>query len=235
VAVLAATGMRPSGIAAELGLAKSTVTFHLTKLGLANAEPYTGRRAIVETLARSGVRVSELCDLRMRDARLHDPHGARFQIADAKTEAGIREVQVTPDLAGVLAEHVRRLTAAGHPSGADDHLFPNHRGGRITRQRVGEILHEAEAVANERIEREGRPPLPNTTPHTMRRTYISIALLANGFDVKWVMSQVGHADSKMTMDVYAQLEQRVDRSHGTAFDELVRRARGQQDDIVRDT
>ena len=69
----------------------------------------------------------------------------------------------------------------------------------------------------------------------MRRTYISIALLANGFDVKWVMSQVGHADSKMTMDVYAQLEQRVDRSHGTAFDELVRRANGQQDDIVRDT
>jgi hypothetical protein len=69
----------------------------------------------------------------------------------------------------------------------------------------------------------------------MRRTYISIALLANGFDVKWVMSQVGHADSKMTMDVCAQLEQRVDRSHGTAFDELVRRAKGQQVDIVRDT
>jgi hypothetical protein len=27
----------------------------------------------------------------------------------------------------------------------------------------------------------------------------------------WVMSQVGHADSKMTLDVYAQLEQRVQR------------------------
>jgi hypothetical protein len=25
------------------------------------------------------------------------------------------------------------------------------------------------------------------------------------FDVKWVASQVGHADSKMTLDVYAQL------------------------------
>src|SRR4051812_15852352 len=35
-----------------------------------------------------------------------------------------------------------------------------------------------------------------------RRTYISIALLANRFDVLWVMSKVGHADSKMTMDVY---------------------------------
>jgi hypothetical protein len=47
------------------------------------------------------------------------------------------------------------------------------------------------------------------------------------------MSQVGHADSKMTMDVYAQLEQRVNRSHGTAFDQLVRDAKCQQDDIVR--
>ena len=40
--------------------------------------------------------------------------------------------------------------------------------------------------------------------------------------IKWVMAQVGHADSKMTMDVYAQLEQRADRSHGTQFDALQR-------------
>jgi hypothetical protein len=39
------------------------------------------------------------------------------------------------------------------------------------------------------------------------------------------MSQVGHADSKMTLDVYAQLEQCVDRSHGASFDGLVRKAR----------
>ncbi|MEX2414349.1 MAG: hypothetical protein WD399_11905 [Thermoleophilaceae bacterium] len=63
------------------------------------------------------------------------------------------------------------------------------------------------------------------TPHTLRRTYISIALPANKFDVKWVMGQVGHADSKMTMDVYAQLGQRVTRSHGASFDRLVRQAR----------
>ena len=79
-------------------------------------------------------------------------------------------------------------------------------------------MHEAAEAATTRLERGGLQPLQVTTPHTLRRTYISIALLANGFDVKWVMSQVGHADSKMTMDVYAQLEQRADRSHGTDFD-----------------
>jgi hypothetical protein len=69
------------------------------------------------------------------------------------------------------------------------------------------------------------PALPNTSPHSLRRTYISIALLANRFDVLWVMRQVGHADSHMTMDVYAQLQQRVERQHGEAFDGLVRQAR----------
>jgi hypothetical protein len=37
------------------------------------------------------------------------------------------------------------------------------------------------------------------------------------------MYQVGHADSKMTMDVYAQLQQRAKRDHGAHFDELVAR------------
>ena len=68
--------------------------------------------------------------------------------------------------------------------------------------------------------RSSAPPR-TTTPHTLRRTYISVALLANRFDVLWVMSQVGHADSNMTMDVYAQLQQRVQREHGDG----VRRAR----------
>ena len=96
----------------------------------------------------------------------------------------------------------------------------------MSRQRAAAIVSEAAELASERLTARGLPALPNTTPHTLRRTYISIALLANRFDVLWVMSQVGHADSKMTMDVYAQLQQRVDREHGRAFDALVRQARG---------
>jgi hypothetical protein len=33
-----------------------------------------------------------------------------------------------------------------------------------------------------------------------------------------------------TLDVYAQLEQRIDRDHGAHFDQLVRQARLQQGD-----
>ena len=76
----------------------------------------------------------------------------------------------------------------------------------MKRQRANEIVREAAELASPRLAARGLPALPNTTPHTLRRTYISVALLANRFDVLWVMRQVGHADSKMTMDVYAQLQ-----------------------------
>ncbi|MDQ3933057.1 MAG: tyrosine-type recombinase/integrase [Actinomycetota bacterium] len=172
------------------------------------------------------MRASELCDLRLRDVRLHDHDGARFRIVDAKTEAGVREVQMTPDLVEAFVEHLDRLRRAGLPTGPDDYAVPNRSGGRMSRQRVGQIVGEAAALASERNEARGMPPMPPTTPHSLRRTYISIALLANNFDVKWVMSQVGHADSKMTLDIYAQLEQRIQRDHGVGFDRLVRQARG---------
>src|SRR5215207_2900832 len=137
VAYLAVAGKQPSAIAEELGIAKATGSFHLRNLGAANTTPYTGRRAIVEMLGRSGLRVSEMCDLRLRDVRVHDPDGACFRIPDAKTEAGIREVQMTPDLVDRFTEHLARLRVTGRPTGPDDYAFPNLRGGRISRQRVG--------------------------------------------------------------------------------------------------
>lgn len=217
-----ASGKRPSDIAGELGLTKATVSFHLRQLGVAGPIGYIGRRAVIEVLARSGVRASELCDLRVRDVRLHEAGGARFQICDSKTDAGVREVQMTPDLVEALVEHLDRLRRAGHPAGPDAFLVPNRRGGRLDRQRVGQIVGDARRAAGELRAGRGLPALPHITPHSLRRTYISLALVANDFDVKWVMSQVGHADSKMTLDVYAQLEQRIPRHHGENLDKLLR-------------
>jgi integrase len=220
-----AAGRRPIDIASELELTKATVGFHVTRLGAKQSVGYVGRRAAIEILARAGVRASELCDLRWRDVRLHDPNGARFYVRRSKTDAGVREVQMTPDLLQALVEHRDRLGRAGQRTGQDGYVIPNRRGGRLDRQRVREIVTQARAAANEHRTARGLPGLPHITPHSLRRTYISNALLANNFDVKWVMSQVGHADSKMTLDVYAQLEQRARRDHGRSFDQLVADAR----------
>jgi integrase len=220
-----AAGLSAKEIAAELHLSRSTVSYHLRRLKAESPQVYAGRRAIVATLGGSGIRVGELCAIRLRDLRLHAASGAHFRIPDAKTEAGIREVQVSPDLLEELVAHIDALRRCGLPTSEDAYLFPNHRGRGRQRQSVGAIIREAAVEASSRLASRGLPPLPNTTPHTLRRTYISIALLANRFDVLWVMRQVGHADSKMTLEVYAQLQQRAERSHGEAFDALVRQAR----------
>ena len=69
-------------------------------------------------------------------------------------------VSFEPDLADRLTRHLARLRAAGRPTGPDAYVFPNVRGGRITRQRVGRILAEASVEASEELEARGLPPLP---------------------------------------------------------------------------
>jgi integrase len=224
---LAALGNGSQKIATELGLAKSTVSYHLRRQGVRVGRGYIGRRVVCELLGRAGLRVSEVCDLKIGSVRLHDPEGTHLRILDAKTEAGVRIVLVSPDLAEAIIEHIDRLRRAGLPTEPDDYLVPNTRGGRMSRQRVAKIVASAAKLASKRLRAKGLSPLPHTTPHTLRRTYISIVLVANNFDVKWVMDQVGHSDSTMTMDVYAQLQRRVKRGHGTSFDRLVRRAKQQ--------
>jgi|SRR5215218_10735396 len=48
----------------------------------------------------------------------------------------------------------------------------------MSRQRVAEIVGQAATRAREKLVARGLPPLPHTTPHALRRTYISIALQA---------------------------------------------------------
>jgi integrase len=176
VATLLSRGMSQGAIATELGLAKATVNYHVHRLGAEGPVPYIGRAFIARVLGYSGVRNSELCDLRIRHVRLHDPDGARFHIPDSKTEAGIRVVEISPDLAEAFVEHLDRMRRAGHLVGPDDYVVQNTRRGRMSRQRIAGIIREAATAASDKRRERGLPPLPTTTPHSLRRTYISIAL-----------------------------------------------------------
>ena len=148
--------MSQDAIAEELGRTKATVNWHARRMSVVGA-PYAGRAFIVRVLGYSGVRNSELCDLRIGHVRLHDPGGARFHIPDAKTETGVRVVEMSPDLAEAFVDHLDRLRRAGQPTGPDDYVVQNLRGGRISRQRIAEIVREAAALASETTS-AARPP-----------------------------------------------------------------------------
>lgn len=89
--------------------------YHLRRMEAEDPGYCIGRRAIVATLGGSGVRASELCDTRIRDLRLHAASGGHFRNPDAKTEAGIPEVQVSRDLLEEIVAHIDRLRRAGQP------------------------------------------------------------------------------------------------------------------------
>lgn len=105
----------------------------------------------------------------------------------------------------------------------DAPAFPTSRGTRRNKDNLNaRVLKPAFRRADELRAERGLPALPPAvTVHTLRRTYVSL-MLAAGADLRWVQSQVGHEDAKMTLDVYSQVLQRKDRELYTeAFDRLM--------------
>lgn len=83
------------------------------------------------------------------------------------------------------------------------------------------VLVPVVSRANEIPCRAGIAPLPKITPHALRRTYISLMLEADA-PLPYVMDQVRHADSKTTLENYAQVQKRVSRKNvRAAFDRLL--------------
>lgn len=164
------------------------------------------RRAVVATLLLAGPRIAELCALDRRDVDLVN---RRLLIADAKTDAGRRQIVLSDLLADELERHLEGATGEGP-------LFLNTRGERYTPSGIRTaVLAPAAALAATAL-----PGLPAITPHTLRRTFISL-LLAGGADVPWVMAQVGHTDPKVTLQIYAQVVQSRQRDYGARVDRMI--------------
>jgi integrase len=201
-------------IAADLGVATSTAIYlHRRPAPRQVARP---RRAILATLGCSGLRARELCNLDGPDLDL--ARGIIY-VRDAKTPAGVRQVYISPWLRDELSAYRAVVQGEINPGGP---AFPTRTGARRTRHNLLQrVVQPTVRRANEIRAEQGRAALPAITNHTFRRTYISL-LFAAGADPPYVMSQVGHEDAKTTLNIYAKVLRRRDRtSVSTAFDQLV--------------
>ena len=161
--------------------------------------------AILEMLYSSGLRVGELCSLRMRDVSLES--------STVRVTGKGRKVRIVPlgeKAARALREYlpVRPPAAGGRfRFSADEPLFLNRRGivgkesGRgISPRSVARILRER---LSDRVGAVGR----HLTPHGMRHSFAT-HLLESGADLRAIQEMLGHA-SLSTTQRYA----RVDVSH----------------------
>ena len=158
-----------------------------------------GRRALVELLGLAGPRVSEIGNGRWEDLHL-DGDAPHFRIREAKTSAGRRDLRLHSVVCASL--QVRRSALA--PDGKD-YIFATATGGRRDRNSIRtRILEPALARTTELLAVRKLPPLPDrVTAHTFRRTYLTYLAWA-GVPLRRAMSQAGHKDAKLTLQIYQQ-------------------------------
>jgi hypothetical protein len=112
----------------------------------------------IATLGLTGFRISELC--KMSCSQVDLPR-ARFKIPDAKTEKGVREVEMTAWNKRELLRHREQRLQDDFPMGPNDHFFGTLSGGRRDRNRFRDrVLGRSVELANKKRSEAGQSPLP---------------------------------------------------------------------------
>jgi integrase len=175
------------------------------------------RRGLLATMALAGLWVSEACGLRWRDLDLAN---GRLRVADSKTDAGVRQVELTP----MLRDELLSLKASRDSADPGELVFPTKAGTARDRNNVrSRVLAPAVARANARLAEVGRPPLqPGITNHTLRRTFCAL-LFEAGASPAYAMQQMGHANAALALEVYSKVMERK-RDTGARMDALLRGA-----------
>lgn len=146
-----------------------------------------GRRdyALLRLLYNTGVRVSELLDVRVRDVERTKPPHVRVR------GKGRRE-----RLCPLWADTLRALEALPtmQASSPDQPLFLNRRGERLTRDGVAHLLRKYVRQAAEHCPALRRR---RVTPHVLRHS-CAVALLQAGVDISVIRDYLGHASVATT-------------------------------------
>lgn len=148
-------------------------------------------RAILEVLYATGMRVSELTNLKLD--QLHLAIGLVQTIGKGNKERMLPIGDVASDWVQRYLQNVRSSLAAKHmPQSAT--VFLNFRGQAMTRQAIWKIIKKY--VLQCGITKD-------VTPHTLRHSFAT-HLLENGADLRIVQTLLGHTDISTTQ-IYTHL------------------------------
>jgi len=172
-------------------------------------------RALVWTLAETGMRVGEAVALRVKnlDGTIrvveNAPEvGGRRQVGTPKTEDSIRNIPISPKLRAILREH---LSVYANRFDAESLVFTAERGGPVRQGNFRRRIFQPAAKRAKVFDSNGRVP----TVHDLRHTAISL-WLQRGLTPFEVAKMVGHTSLKMIERRYGHLyvdalQEKIDR------------------------
>ncbi len=145
-------------------------------------------KAMLELLYATGIRVSELISMNIKDVNL------RSGVLYCRGNKGVRLIPMYPSAVVAVSDYIYRMRGLITGPDSGNALFVNLNGGRLTRQGFWKIVkgYAEEAGIKKEI-----------TPHTLRHSF-ALHLLENGASVKDIQTMMGHADISSTQ-VYVQL------------------------------
>ncbi|WEG74256.1 site-specific tyrosine recombinase XerD [Vagococcus intermedius] len=160
-------------------------------------------RAILEVMYATGLRVTELINLKLDD--MHLSLGLIQTIGKGDKERIIPLGDIAIQWIDIYLEKSRPLLIK--PGVTSPYLFLNHRGQGFSRQGIWKNLGQHVKAAG--IEKE-------VTPHTLRHSFAT-HLLENGADLRVVQELLGHADISTTQ-IYTHItKQRMADVYKTHF------------------
>ena len=155
-----------------------------------DSRDYKGIRdkAMLELLYATGIKVSELIDLKASDVNL------QIGIIHLHNDKKERIIPLYPGAVKSIADYLVNVRPAIVLDEAEDRLFTNMTGTSMSRQGFWKIIkHYAEMAGINK----------DITPHTLRHSFAA-HLLENGAKLSDIKEMLGHTDISSTQ-IYAQL------------------------------
>lgn len=153
-------------------------------------------RAIVETLYGSGLRVSELVELKISNLYADK----EYMLVEGKGSKQ-RLVPLSPIAAEEIAAYMKQREQGPIKNGEEDILFLNRRGNRLTRVMVFYVIRDAAAMAGIK---------KRVSPHTLRHSFAT-HLLEGGANLRAIQEMLGH-ESISTTEKYMHMDRTMVRA-----------------------